>query len=336
VLTGALTLLSPDAAGKTCEELHRFGWRVTACGSHGSGETGAVGLLVAGQEDVRRLPRIQPSPSAEPHLLLVYGDQVPCGLAEKLKADFPAPRWEVVRLYLYDDGQRALLGGEASSKWLDRLRRHLAERQVISLVCRIREAEEAVRQLSLYLAWKEQFTFRMARRCDETGVRLQVVARALGMDKRIGQGWMRPQPSDGSLLRGWLAEQCSSLVRKANVHRVALWGRISFWQRMPLDWLSGKEVRMYAAWEGENPNEPPDSWRVSAGWPQTLDEADLLVIGEADADIKELSLSEIVGRMRQPIVIDACSCFPLQEADAHGLIYRTIGENTNIWEWNGL
>jgi hypothetical protein len=336
VLTGVITLLSPYAAGKTCEELQRFGWRVTACRSHGRGETGAVGWLVAEQEDVRHLPRTQTTLSDEPHLLLVYGDQVPCGFAEKLKADFPAPRWEVVRLYLYADGQRALLGGEADGKWIDRLRRDLADRLVISLVCRLREAEEAVRQLSLYLAWKEQFYFQMARRCDETGVRLQVVARALGMDKRIGQGWMRPQPSDDTLLPGWLAEQCSSLVQKANVHRIALWGGIRFWQRMPLDWLSGKEVRVYATAEGENPNEPPDSWRVFADCPETLEEADLLVIGEADADIKELSLSEIVERMRQPIVIDACSCFPLQETDAHALIYRTIGEKANIWEWNGL
>jgi hypothetical protein len=335
VWTGVITLLSPYASGKTCEELQRFGWRVTTC-RQGKGESGAVGWLVAGQEDVRQLPRTKPSLSDEPHLLLVYGDQVPGGLAEELKADFPAPRWEVVRLYLYADGQRALLGGEADGKWMGRLRRDLADRQVISLVCRIREAEEAVRQLSLYLAWKEQFYFQMARRCDETGVRLQVVARALGMDKRIGQGWMRPQPSDDTLLPDWLAEQCFSLVQKANVHRIALWGGIRCWNRMPLDWLSGREVRLYPAAESENPNELPASWRVFANWPETLEEADLLVIGEANVDIKELSLAEIVERMRQPIVIDACSCFPLQEADAHALIYRTIGENANIWEWNGL
>jgi hypothetical protein len=336
VLTGAITLLSPAAGGRQCEELRRLGWRVTACDSHGERESGAAGLVVTRQEDVRSLPSVRFSPANKPHLLLVYGDQLSCGLAEKLKAEFPAPHWEVVRLYLYADGERALLGGEPDGKWITRLRRELADRHVISLVCPLREADEAVRQLSLYLAWKEQFYFRMGQHCDETGVRLQVVARALGMDKRIGQGWIRLQPSCDTLLPDWLAAECSDLVQKTNVHRVALWGALSFWERMPLDWLDGKEVRIYSSEDGGNPNEPAGYWRVFTRWQETLEEADLLVIGKADADIRELSLSEIVGRMRKPIVIDGSACFPLQEAEADGLIYRTIGEKTNIWEWNGL
>jgi hypothetical protein len=47
-----------------------------------------------------------------------------------------------------------------------------------------------------------------------------------------------------------------------------------------------------------------------------------------------MDLMELAKRMRQPVVIDACSCYPLQEAEGYWIMYRTYGQKTNVWEWN--
>ncbi|MFY0544683.1 UDP binding domain-containing protein [Brevibacillus sp. H7] len=330
--TRNLTLLSLCPPARCQDELVGLGFSLAG---HPSPQD-VPGAVVTAPEDVKRLVALQPKPSAEPGLMLVYGQHVPYGLAEKMKAVWQAPQWEVVRLFLLAGGERALIGGDPDSTWIPRLRRQLAEREVISLICRMGEVDETVRQLPLYLAWKERFYLQLGRRCDDTGVRLEVVSCALGMDKRIGQGWLTAERGEESPIAEWLAEECSTLVEKANVCRIALWGSEHFWRQVTQDWTSGKEVRLYDPAGKGKPNKPHSRWQVFGSWEETLEGADLLVIGETDERLKEIALPEIVNRMHQPFVIDACACFPLQEAEAFSLSYRTLGQNTNVWEWNGL
>ncbi len=313
-------------------ELDMLGIQVT----YDTSDAGVDGVVVNDPKEAELFIARQMQPLAQPSLLLVYGDRIPYGFAEEMQTLFLAPQWEVVRLFSFVGGERALIGGSPTGTWITRLRRQLADREVISLVCRIREVDEAARQLPLYLAWKERFYLQLGRSCDETGARLEVVSRALGMDKRIGQGWLTGQPGEESLIPEWLAEECFKLVQKANVRRIALWGSERVWQRIPYLWTGDKEVRVYIPTHLRKPNKPIFQGHVCDSWEETLAGADLLVIGETDEHLRELALSEIVNRMNSPVVIDACACFPLQEAEAFSLCYRTVGQNTNVWEWNGL
>ncbi|UFJ62268.1 hypothetical protein [Brevibacillus sedimenti] len=294
---------------------------------------GACGFLIARESDTGRLS----TSLAEwdrPGLLLVYGDRVAGTAAEALAARHPG--WEVVRLYRFAGGERALVGGNLRSPWTRIISRQLAKHDVVAMVCGMREAEEVIRQLPRYLAWKERFYLRLGESCDRRGVRLQTVARALGMDSRIGQGWLDPQRMERAALRRWLVRQCRFVMRKTNVRRVALWGPPSLWKQMPPGWMADKEVRLYVPRDEQIPNGKGTLGERCTTWQTALAEADLLVVASPDPELMELPLSELIRHMRQPIVVDACGCFPLPEAEALQMIYRTIGEKTNVWEWSGL
>jgi hypothetical protein len=320
----------PDALVR---ELAAIGISVAPAENRRRTAAGACGFLVAGESDAARLS----AGLAEwdrPGLLLVYGDRVANTAAEVLAAQYPG--WEVVRLYRFAGGERALVGGDPNSPWTRILCRQLAEHDVIAMVCGMREAEEVIRQLPRFLAWKERFYLRLGESCDRRGVRLQTVARALGMDSRVGQGWLDPQRNDRAALRRWLVRQCRFVMSKTNVRRVALWGPTSLWQQMPPGWLADKEVRLYIPRDEQIPNGESTAGERCATWQTALAQADLLVVASPDPDLMELPLSELIRQMRQPIVVDACACFPLPEAEALPMIYRTIGEKTNVWEWSGL
>lgn len=80
----------------------------------------------------------------------------------------------------------------------------------------------------------------------------------------------------------------------------------------------------------------PAEWSVYEDWRSALSQSDLLMIGTADPVISEMPLPVLAREMAKPIVIDACSCFPIEEAESCRIIYRAIGENTNVWEWSRL
>ncbi|MEJ8546129.1 hypothetical protein [Brevibacillus borstelensis] len=296
------------------------------------------GLLVAGPTNDQVEAAIRQSEAGDvPRLLLVYGDKIRAGLADALSDAHPG--WEVIRMFSFANEDKVLLGGEPNGKWLRKLSVQLARRNFTSLVCRRCEVDEAVRQLGLYLTWKERFFMRMGEECDKGGsrMRLQVIARALGMDKRIGQGWLYPERKSHTPLYRWLDREFRHVLNKTNVHRITLWGSISFWRQMPAAGMFGKEVRLVSPEADHTMVESlPASWSVHEDWRSALAKSDLLMIGTADPVIREMPLPELVGRMAQPIVIDACSCFPIEEAESCQIIYRAIGENTNVWEWSRL
>ncbi|NGQ96508.1 hypothetical protein G3578_15190 [Brevibacillus sp. SYP-B805] len=267
----------------------------------------------------------------EPAVLLLVGHKIPYGFADRMAEGLDVPV-EVVRLCLWEGENRALIGGDHRGRWVHRLRRHLAERGLISLLCRCIEVDEAVRHLPLYLAWKQRFYLQLGERCDASGARLEVVAQALGMDARIGQGWLCREAATPEWEReivAWLARQCGKVREKTKVDRLAFWGPKRLWNAIAMHVPGVREVRLYDPAEAEKTNEP-------SLLEDTLAQADLLVIADADQRIRELGLHVIVSLMRQPFVIDACSCYPLSEAEGFAIPYRTLGQNTNVWEWNGL
>ena len=290
------------------------------------------GVLVTRVTDVEKWDSIRWTASRLPRLFLVYGPEIPDGWTDR-RATRQAGKgdWDVVRMMLLDDGERALIGGAADSISVQLLRRHLAGRQIVTLVCATREVDEVYRQLPRYLTMKEKFFLELGDRCDELGISLQVVARALGMDKRVGQGWLFPERPDSRHLCRWIYRETRALVKNPNVQRVALWGPASFWEQMPAGWLGFREIRMYAHQAKSFPNERlgPDSPSRTA-WTDALEQADLLVIGEADELIREVALEQLGLCMRQSMVVDAAACFPLQEAKAYLKFYRSIGEKTNV------
>lgn len=268
----------------------------------------------------------------DPALLLLYGEEIPFGFADMIQDKLSRSTVEVVRMAILHGKERVLLGGASTGEWVGRLRRHLAAHRMISLVCRPIEVDEALRLVPAFLDWKSQFYLRMGEQCDQSRARLEVVGQALGMDKRIGQGWLPEEVSFSQLQAGmeaWLRQECRNLKQKTKITRIAFWGGESQLEAVQSIISEQTEIRLYDPYLSVNTNEP---------WPliETLDQADLLVIGRANQTVRELGLQELVLRMKRPLVIDVCSCYPLAEAEALQIRYRTFGQNTNVWEWNGL
>ncbi|MFJ9500914.1 hypothetical protein [Brevibacillus centrosporus] len=271
--------------------------------------------------------------SATPGLLLLYGPSIPYGWAQRLVDNSDGDEaWEVVRMALVADGEKALIGGTADGFWVRTLCRSLAKSQRVSLVCKAKEVDEAVRQLPLYFVWKERFFVELGEVCDQEGISLQTVARAMGMDRRVGQDWLYPERLDHRRVMQWIEREGRLVAEKSNVHRVALWGPAVLWREMDKSWLQGKEVCLVTQEDESIPNDIFPEWTTNRTWEKALKDADLLVIGKPDGIIRGLPLHELVLCMKQAIVLDACACFPLQEARSLLHSYRAIGEKTNVWE----
>ncbi|WP_139492617.1 hypothetical protein [Brevibacillus dissolubilis] len=272
---------------------------------------------------------------ASPPLLLLFGPHIPHGFADQLQKKYETHQAEVVRLLLYENGDRAVIGGDVCGYWVNRLRHLLAGQDVISLTCARIEADEIARAMPEYLAWKRQFYFQLGDRCDTSGARLDVVAKGLGMDRRIGHGWLTGTAScEDMLLLDWVRHQWQAVQQKTNIHRVTFWGMPTAWTPIFAYLTNQQKVCLYQPDPDTNTNDLPAEWVLPDKPQQALEGADLLVILQADKFIQEINLHHLISRMSHPIVIDACSCYPLEEAERSGLMYRTWGQNTNVWEWN--
>ncbi|MFD2370129.1 hypothetical protein ACFSO0_09220 [Brevibacillus sp. GCM10020057] len=329
-----LLALSEEPACAVRTELAACGIRLLSAGERaGAGIARVDGLLLTEQTDPHEWERAVPMLAASPGVLLLYGAGVPYGWSATVASQSVGQaQWEVVRLALLSAGEKALIGGEPNGRWVRTLCRLLADRGRVSLVCRMREVDEAVRQLPRFLAWKERFYLELGEVCDREGVSLQTVARAMGMDVRVGQAWLFPERTDHKPLCDWIEREAGLALEKTNGHRVALWGPPSLWQEMGTSWLQGKEVWLVTGEEEPVPNAIFSGWTTCSSWQKALQGADLLVIGKAEGGICELPLQELVRCMRQTVVVDACACFPVQEARSLLQGYRAVGEKTNVWE----
>lgn len=295
--------------------------------------SGGSGFLVTSPLDVAVLEREAINLPETPGLLLVYGTDIPYGYADTLVDTYASQgRWEVVRMALICGGERALIGGNPNGAWVRKLCRTLAHHHLQSMVCRMREVDEVIRQLPRYLAWKEQFYFELGEKCDSEHISLQRVTRAMGMDTRIGQQWLYLERQDPMLVCQWLERECRHVLEKANVERVTIWGPLRLWRQMPVDWLNGKQVCLYTPEDEPIPNEGFPNWTFCHQWEKSLENTDLLIIGGVDDTLSELPLHQLVRLMRQAVVVDATACFPILEAQAYLKSYRAIGEKTNVWE----
>ncbi|MGK5511157.1 hypothetical protein [Brevibacillus formosus] len=321
------------------EVVSRFGNELGACGiglvvcSADAIQEGANGFLLTKESDGKLLKERMQQLGTGPWLVLVYGSDVPYDWANTLHTQYVhTGEHEVIRMALFTH-ERALLGGEPDGRWMRFLCKQLARYSLVTMVCGMREVDEALRQLPRYLAWKEQFYIELGVICDEKGISLLQVSRALGMDKRIGHGWLYPSRQDSSLIVRWLEKECRRALQKADLQRIVLWGEDSLWEHMPSDWLAEKDVAVYTGEDKPIPNKRRTGWTLYDSWQDAVKDADLLVIGNAaGTTIAELPLSELVNGMRQSYVIDAAACFPMQEAQSYFQAYRAIGENTNVWE----
>ncbi|MED1801946.1 hypothetical protein [Brevibacillus porteri] len=321
------------------EVVNRFGNELGACGIElsvyqtDSSDEVADGFLLTKETDGKLLQERMQQLGTGPWLTLVYGSDVPYDWANTLHAQYEQTgEHEVIRMALFTH-ERALLGGEPNGRWMRFLCKQLARYSLVSMVCGMREVDEVLRQLPRYLAWKEQFYIKLGASCDEKGISLLQVSRALGMDKRIGQGWLYPSRQDSSFIVRWLEKECRLVLQKVNIQRIVLWGEDWLWEHMSSDWLAEKDVAVYTGEDKPIPNKWMMGWTLYDSWQDAVKDADLLVIGNAaGTTIAELPLPELVNAMRQSYVIDAAACFPVQEAQSYFQAYRAIGENTNVWE----
>ncbi|MCK9910786.1 hypothetical protein MXD81_16685, partial [Microbacteriaceae bacterium K1510] len=208
-------------------------------------------------------------------LALVYGEDVPRGLADRLQAKYNAkqPKVEVVRLFLFPDCERAVLGGDNEGYWTRELRLHLAWHQMITLLCRRAEVDEVVHHLPLFLSWKKYFYQLLGERCDESKARLEVVARALGMDKRVGQGWLPTVTASGyedRYLSRWLERQWQYVRKKTNIERVAVWGTSALCEGIFSELARGSDVRLYLSGDTEKANRLASNCSIYAQPKDTL------------------------------------------------------------------
>ncbi|MED1785605.1 hypothetical protein P4V43_27675 [Brevibacillus fortis] len=327
-----LWVISEEVVTRFGKELGACGIELVACKTDAIQE-GADGFLLTKESDGKLLQERKQQLGTRPWLTLVYGSDVPYDWANTLHSQYEhTGEHEVIRMAFFTR-DRALLGGEPNGRWMRFLCKLLARYSLVTMVCGMREVDEALRQLPCYLAWKERFYIELGARCDEQGISLLQVSRALGMDKRVGQGWLYPSRQDSSLIARWLEKECRLVLQKANIQRIVLWGEYALWEQMPVGWLAEKDVAVYQGEDKPIPNKRMTGWTLWDSWQDAVKDADLLVIGNAvGTTIAELPLPELASGMRQSYVIDAAACFPVQEAQSYFQAYRAIGENTNVWE----
>lgn len=271
----------------------------------------------------------------EPMLILLEGTEILYGLADQLQKELSADQFEVLRLFVFPDDQRAVLGGSGVNNQVQVLARKLIDGEIITLVCKRIEVDEVVAALPLYLDWKSRFFTYLGEKCDRSSARLEVVSLALGMDKRVGQGWFPAEPVDEIVVPvdkiRWLQREVSLLSENTNIEKIAVWtGSDSLYEVTSL-FASFSTVQVYPVDSFQKPNDIPSSWNFYPKPQSVLEQADLLVILDKNDKIKEISLEVFGQKMRQRLILDACSCYPLQEMEAFGLAYRTFGQKTNVW-----
>lgn len=313
-----------------------------------NGNQGINGIMIdQGIEPIEAMNWITSNQSlakTKPMLILLEGKDITQGLADHLQSKLEPDQFEVLRLLLLPDGQRAVLGGNGLSNSVHFLKGKLIEEEIITLICRSIEVDEVAACLPLYLEWKFRFYTFLGERCDKSGARLDVVSLGLGMDKRIGQGWfpVENKPVDVEVKPiekvQWIKRELSLLLENTNISRIAIWTgdqtlpyAVSLFQTFP--------VFIYVVGSTENPNNVPDSWQTYSDPQSALDQADVLVILENDDKIKGIGPEVLVQKMRQTRILDACSCYPLQEMEAFQIAYRTFGQKTNVWNetaYNGV
>ncbi|MGE5701121.1 MAG: hypothetical protein ACM32O_01185 [Clostridia bacterium] len=352
-----LTLILPTGISrdqsKASRKLGEWGVRLLTDNQRQNGMTEACGLLVEGsesslpayREQIEHYAKANRMTENAPFLVLIPGDGewVSSGLADRLHQEYAAHHVEVVRLLFMENGERAIIGGSVEGYWVTFLRRLAARHRVISLVCRRAEVDEMAFQHRRYLLQKQRFFLEMANRCEAHSLRLEVIAQGLGMDERIGQEWLCRDTSidrmipvgqgEGADCQNWLEMNMQQHISDFVPAHVLICGKKHQIDRLSA-WIQKHnrqiQTSVYVVENQEKTNESPAWTDRSSGFTLMLEQADLLVIAAWDNVLQELDLQQIKQRMRQPVVLDAVSLFPRQEADLHQITYMTYGQNTNV------
>jgi hypothetical protein len=339
-----VTLMLSTNNKKNQNKLHQQlgGWDIELISStrlHEAYDKVVDGLLLADGVSGTECVRVQTAQIASnssnsgqgiPFLVLLYGgsEAIPMGMADELHHHFRAHPVEVVRFFLMANGERAVIGGDADGYWVSYLRRLAARHGIISLVCQRAEVDEMVYQLARYLRFKQRFFLQMAGRYENGSVRLDLITQALGMDERIGQGWLYHDKE----MERWLQNKMKAIVRRCNPLRVVICG-YGYQINSLSEWLKQHdpliETCAYFVDNEEKPKEEAIDSQVCHDFPNMLEQAELLIIAASDSQLQELHLDQVRQQMKHPVVIDAHSLFPVDEAEKFGITYVTYGQNTN-------
>ncbi|WPS87907.1 hypothetical protein SMD22_02505 [Brevibacillus halotolerans] len=288
------------------------------------------------------------------YLVLLAGDHVSDTAAyEFIKRLQPLQdSVEIIRLLCWTEPKKAIIGSGACEcfsedafavrNWHDRFRRGLAVHGYISFLCRYEEAVEMAWARQIFLNQKTRFYHRLATRCDELGARAYIVGQGLGMDRRIGQGWLFPNVYDQGILQleqEWLEREWHDLLQQVSIKRVAIWG---FSPSLPLDMLAQRvdlEVSCYVRAYQQKTNNLPRDWRYCHTPLEAAKLADVLLIVRHDQDILSIRLDNLYESMAKPYILDVVDCFPSNEAKLEKIYYRTLGQKPNVWngtDYNGI
>lgn len=297
------------------------------------------GLYVCGQLSEARLSewihRWETATSLNPLFILLDGPNTPHGLADQIQAAFGAHRVDVVRFFLFEDRRHAAIGGDLTSNWVRILRHRLAEEEIISMICKRIEVDEIAACLPIYLEWKNRFYTFLGERCDQSSARLEVVSLGLGMDKRVGQGWHFDHPTGVSIQpierKEWLHRELQQLPERTVTQTVAVWsGQEDFMKILP-DIRPFGQIKLFLTKNRQIPNNLPGHCLLARSPHEALVNADLLIILDTNRQIREMPPETFGQAMRRPVILDACSSYPLLEMEACQIAYRTLGEKTNVW-----
>lgn len=275
-----------------------------------------------------------------PFLLLLTGDEIPYGMADQLHEAIGVRAVDVVRLFLFPDGEHAVIGGDLSSDWVRILRQQLADEGVISQICKQIEVDEIAACLPLYLEWKQRFYLYLGERCDQAQARTEVVAWGLGMDKRIGQGWIQDKPLlvgepielQPISLKEWLIKEMQLLRKQQSPQTITVWSDERGMRLIEPEIEQLGSIRLYVTDTNHQGNPYiTGCFPGFANLQESIRGTDALIILDTNPLIRELAPELFVQTMRKPFILDTCSCYPLQEMEAFQIAYRTIGEKSSKW-----
>ncbi|MBP1932423.1 nucleotide sugar dehydrogenase [Ammoniphilus resinae] len=265
----------------------------------------------------------------------------------------------------FQQPSRTVLGGEDCHPTLHSLRRLLAADRLPVLVTSRRNAEMIKYAETSFFATKLSFIYQLAQLCERLGAEVDTVAQAIGLDPRIGQGFMGAgmgvtdpslahdiqalilQASDQNVetplfqaVRKMNEGQPKWMVNQVREKIVPLFGRtIAVWGIHPDTALptltqllqEGMNLHLYAPvqWEAlkqEGIEERFSDQLFYFDSPwETLEGADALTIMAELQEFRELDLTRVKKMMRDPLVIDGWNLYPTVLMKGLGFEYVSVG-----------
>jgi len=260
---------------------------------------------------------------------------------------------------------RIVLGGEDHHRSLHSLRRLLASDEFPVIVTSRRNAELIKYAETAYFATKASFANQLAQLCEGFGTDVDTVTRAIGLDPRIGQGFMGAgmgftEPSflqDVQALiiqaaehnvetplfhsiqkvnekqQKWMINQLGERLAPLAGRTIAVWGIHPYTAIPTITQLlrEGMNLRLYDPFrvrelkQLERWGHESEPLCFCDSPWETLEGADALTIMAEQQEFRELDLSRLKKMMRDPLVIDGWNLYPTALMKGLGFKYVSVG-----------